>query len=227
MGKYSRVYSWEGRMTTPRRGDRWVTCLGVDPGVLNTGYALVRLAVEDLRRLPRTELHAHAEVLRCGVIRTPPGPKRKASKAQDRADRMTETIRRLMVVVNEAGGVDLVAAETFQVMPLRRQQRRGGTSKGALGITNAGIQSLAVFGAMVGLAAACSLPFMPVHPSTAKAVVMGRASTSKAALYEAALPKLMPAADMAWPRSRNEHVGDSYAVGLAGLDAYRQTWLLR
>jgi len=201
-------------MTTPRRGDRWVTCLGVDPGVLNTGYALVRLAVEDLRRLPRTELHAHAKVLRCGVIRTPPGPKRKANKAQDRTDRMTETIRRLMVVVNEAGGADLIAAETFQLTPKQR-------------VTNAGIQSLAVFGAMVGLAAACSLPFMPVHPSTAKAVVMGRASTSKAALYEAALPKLMPAADMAWPRTRNEHVGDAYAVGLAGLDAYRQTWLLR
>jgi len=212
--------------------------LGVDPGVLNTGYALVRLAVEDLRRLPRTELHAHAKVLRCGVIRTPPGPKRKANKAQDRTDRMTETIRRLMVVVNEAGGADLIAAETFQLTPKQRvtnapKQRVTNAPKQRVTnapkqrVTNAGIQSLAVFGAMVGLAAACSLPFMPVHPSTAKAVVMGRASTSKAALYEAALPKLMPAADMAWPRTRNEHVGDAYAVGLAGLDAYRQTWLLR
>ena len=190
----------------------WSIILGVDPGIAATGFCAV-IAPAKLRSIAPVRLPHVVQILATGVVRTKVN--RKLLKTVDRANRVQEIARALMsfrlvaCLKKPAGFLGepnvIWACETFQV--------------GKQKVSNAGIQTLGVYGAVIGLAVAHADMFLPVEPSASKKAVTGKGASSKDDVYRVRGVDLyaLRVAGYHWPPSCNEHVGDAFAAAIVAL----------
>lgn len=185
--------------------DRLGVVIGIDPGLASTGFVMIENN-PTLRKVPRYMLAAGVKILHSGLLRTKPA-KGKVKKSFDRAKRISEMLKCFVHLRSACCADDVVwAAETYTLRP-------------GLPTTNAGVQTLAVFGGVIGVAVSHGDLFVPVHPAEAKAVSRAVKGVGARSLYSRRQSDIEAAMLDAykWPPSQAAHVGDALGVAVAAL----------
>ena len=194
-----------------------IVCLGIDVGLAHSGFCVASIDRTALFSLPEAALVGAVAVLACGVVSTKPDPRASARKSWDYAKRIREMVlvaKQVHGIFGNAGpdGETFWAAETFSAFGAR--------------ISAASLQTLAVYGAMLGLAASLGERFIPVTPAEGKKLVTGSGlPTSKGAIYALGKDRLEAAVfgGYTWTTSCTgtfEHAADAFAIAVSGLKQY-------
>ena len=186
--------------------------IGVDVGICNTAYTVILLPkLKTVRSIPSFDTVKHVTFVAAKWLVTKP-VKKSSSKVRDYARRVGEICAELLHVracIPEDADV-LWACETFVINPTQR-------------ISAATIQTLAVYGAVQGLALASKDLFMPVTPRQGKVKLLGKQKGSKEATIAALGDRVQAVCKKKIPKGKMEHVADAAAVALAGLHMFAET----
>ncbi len=167
--------------------------LGIDPGLASLGWSLVSFSQEGSR------------ILRAGVIRTKPNPKRLRLRAGDsRGQRLRDISREALRLLQgrKDRRVSLLAIETSGGIPQN--------AKSALDLA-------ASWGAVVALATSTNTPVAHYSPRDVRTEFGLPVNASKETTFEAAVARCLDDGERVRviPKSYREHAGDAAAIAVA------------